>query len=307
MNIRKIIGNIPILTKIRSYQRYIEYTKEKKDYDRDPIGRVKRLFREKIGYELNLEEPKTFNEKLQWLKFNWYNELATKCVDKYCVREYIRNCGLGFLLNDLIGVYDSTDDIDWDGLPKKFVLKANHASGMNLLCKDKQRISWRSERVRFNTFLKMDYSIYSGEWVYRDVKPKIIIEKYLEIGDNHELPDYKVMCFNGIAKCIFVCHGRNSNSGLKVDFYDKDWILLPFTRHYPNSGIFIPKPVSFDKMINYAEQLSKPFPFVRVDFYDVNGRLYFGELTFFPGGGLEEFNPEHYDTIIGNWLQLPIM
>lgn len=230
MNFRKILGNIPLIAKLRSNQRYKKYLKEKWQYEKDPIRKVSKLFKEKVGYDLNLVEPTTFNEKLQWLKFNWYDQLATKCVDKYEVREYVESCGLGFLLNDLIGIYESPDDIDWHILPAQFVLKATHGSGMNLLCKDKKKINWKSEKIRMNMLLKLDYSVFSGEWVYRDVKPRIIIEKFLDNGDGSELLDYKIMCFNGRAKCLFVCHDRNSSSGLKLDFYDNEWNLLPFER-----------------------------------------------------------------------------
>ena len=152
---------------------------------------------------------------------------------------------------------------------------------------------------------KRNYYIVHREWPYKNIKPRIIIEKYMENDDKTELKDYKFMCFNGKVRCSFVCSDRYGKDGLKVDFYDLEWNKMPFQRHYPNSKKDIPKPKNYDLMIKLAEKLSSGIPFLRVDFYEINGKVYFGELTFFPGSGFEEFTPEEYDRMLGDMLELP--
>ncbi len=156
-----------------------------------------------------------------------------------------------------------------------------------------------------NKCLRKNYYYHSREWPYKNIEPRIICEEYMVDESGTELKDYKIMCFNGKAKCLFICLNRDSKKGLNVDFYDMEWNPMPFERHYPSSGTIIPKPKSFDKMVELAEKLSEDIPFVRVDFYDINGKLYFGELTFYPGAGFEEFTPESYDYKLGSWIELP--
>ena len=153
--------------------------------------------------------------------------------------------------------------------------------------------------------LREDYYLRSREWPYKKVPRKIVCEQYMEDSKVHELIDYKLMCFNGEVKCSFTCSERFSEDGLKVTFFDKDWKVMPFERHYPASKNPPTKPINYRKMIQFAEELSKGIPFLRVDFYEINGQLYFGELTFYPGGGFEEFTPEEWDYRLGSWLQLP--
>lgn len=265
---------------------------------------LKMMFKHMLGYELNLNNPQTFNEKLQWLKLYDRNPLYTQMVDKYEVRKYIaETIGEKYLI-PLIGVWDKFEEIDFDILPNQFVLKCTHDSGGLVICKDKGKLDIGATKKKINKSLKRNYFYHSREWPYKNVKPRIICEMYMVDELCAELKDYKFMCFNGKVKCSFVCLNRNSPSGLNVDFYDMDWNPMPFERHYPSSGILIPKPKSFNKMVQFAERLSKDIRFVRVDFYEINGQLYFGELTFYPGAGFEEFTPEAYDYLLGSWIQL---
>ena len=260
-----------------------------------------------MGKKLDLKNPKTFNEKLQWLKLYDRRPEYTKMVDKYEVRKYIaKTIGEEYLI-PLLGVYDSFDDIDFDRLPNQFVLKPNHTSGDFYICRDKSKIDYKKLKKEVNRWLKREYYWLHREWPYKNVKPRILCEKYLVDESGKELIDYKFMCFNGEVKCIFVCSNRNSPLGLNIDIYNVDWNLMPFGRpNSPRTGVKIPKPRNFNKMIEFAEKLAKDIPFIRVDFYEVDGHLYFGELTFYPTSGFGKFTPEYYDDILGSWLKLTI-
>ena len=261
--------------------------------------KYKRTFNKK----LNLKNPQTFNEKLQWLKLYNRNPEYTKMVDKYEVREYIKEkIGEEYLI-PLIGVYDKFDDIDFDKLPNQFVIKCNHDSGGLVICKDKSKFDIESARKKINRSLKTNYYYSGREWPYKNVKPKILIEKYMEDNVDKGLIDYKFMCFNGEPKLSFTCSERYAD-GLKVTFFDLDWNKLPVERHYPSSDKRIQKPVNYDLMVKFSTILSQSIPFVRVDWYEINGKLYFGELTFYPGSGFEEFNSYEWDYKIGNLLDL---
>lgn len=268
---------------------------------------LKLQYKNFIGKKLDLKNPETFNEKLQWLKLYNRNPLYTQLVDKYEVRKYIaKTIGEEYLI-PLLGVYDNFDEIDFDVLPSKFVLKPNHTSGNVYICKDKSQINYIQLKKEVNMWLKRRYYWIHREWPYKNVKPRIICEKYMVDESGTELKDYKFMCFNGEVKCIFVCLNRNSVNGLNINIYDPSWNLMPFGRpNHLNSNTTILKPKNFYKMVQFAEKLSRDIPFVRVDFYETNGRLYFGELTFYPGAGFEEFNPESYDYLLGSWIRLPI-
>ena len=258
-----------------------------------------------FGKNIDWENPRTFNEKLQWLKL--YNKKSeyTNMVDKYVVREYIANKLGNEYLIPLIGVWDSPDIINFDALPEQFVLKCNHNSGGMCICKDKSKLDIDRTKNELNRALKRDYYLTSREWPYKNVKRKIIAEKYMVDESGTELKDYKLMCFNGRVKCTFVCSERYSKDGLKMSFFDREWNEMPFTRHYPKLKKRIEKPISYEKMIEFAEKLAVGIPFVRIDFYDINGHLYFGEITFFPGAGFEKFSPENWDLELGNWINLP--
>lgn len=254
---------------------------------------------------LDLNNPMTFNEKLQWLKLYDRRPEYSNMVDKYAVRKYIAEKVGEELLIPLLGKYNNYEEIDFNSLPNKFVLKPNHTSGDIFICKAKSEIDHEELKRTINKWLKREYFWDHREWPYKNIKPMIICEKFLVDESGTDLKDYKVMCFNGEPRCILVASDRYSSTGLKIDFYDMNWNLLPFKREKPRSNKQISKPKSSSRMTEIAKILSKNIPFVRVDFYEVNGHLYFGELTFYPGAGFEKFEPEVYDYILGSWLQLP--
>lgn len=266
---------------------------------------LKRKYKACIGKELNLDNTQTFNEKLQWLKLHDRKPEYTMMVDKYAVRKYIADTIGEEYLIPLLGVWDNPDDIDFDALPNQFVLKCNHNSGLGMcICKDKSKLDIEEVKAELRKGLQQDYYLTSREWPYKNVSRKIVCEEYMEDWQAHELIDYKFMCFNGEVKCSFTCSERFSEEGLKVTFFDKDWNIMPFERHYPASKNPPKKPINYDKMIQFSEQLSKEIPFVRVDFYEINGQVFFGELTFYPGSGFEEFTPEEWDYKLGDFLKL---
>lgn len=267
---------------------------------------LKKKFKAIFGYDLDLKNPQSFNEKLQWLKIYDRKNIYSMMVDKYLVRDYIsKKIGTEYLI-PLLGVWDKAEDIDFDLLPNKFVLKCNHNSGTGMyICKDKTKMDKKKVMKMLNKGLKEDYYLIHREWPYRNVPRKIIAEKYMEEIGQDDLIDYKFMCFNGKHKMTFVCDDRFSDSGLKVTFYDKNWNILPFERHYPRRRTPIKKPINYERMVDFAECLSENIPFLRVDFYEVQNKIYFGELTFFPGSGYEEFSPPNIDIDLGALIVLP--
>lgn len=266
---------------------------------------LKCLYKERMSKELNLENPQTFNQKLQWLKLYGRRPEYTMMVDKYAVRQYIADTIGEEYLIPLLGVWDDPNGIDFDALPNQFALKCNHNSGLGMcICKDKSQLDIESVKRGLRKGLKQDYYLTGREWPYKNVPRKIIAEKYIENASG-ELQDYKLMCFDGKVKCSFVCSDRFSKDGLHVTFFDRKWNVMPFERHYPCVRKGMPKPLNYDNMIQLAEKLATGVPFVRVDLYNVNGKIYFGELTFFPGGGFEEFTPEEWDYKLGQWIELP--
>lgn len=267
---------------------------------------IKKQFKARMGYDLDLKNPKTFNEKIQWLKLYYRRNKFTIWVDKYRVREYISKVVGEEYLVPLLGVWDNVEDIDFSALPEKFVLKCNHNSAKGLcICKDKKKLNIEKVKKELKLGLAEDYYLKGREWPYHNVPRKIIAEKYLENSDGTEIVDYKFMCFGGKVKCSFVCSERFSLDGLKVTFFDREWNRLNFERHYPSSKQEIKKPSNYDKMIDIAEELSKGEPFLRVDFFEVNNKLYIGELTLYPGNGTEEFTPFSADLELGSWIDLP--
>lgn len=266
---------------------------------------IKKEFKLRMGYNLDLQNPQTFNEKLQWLKLNDRNPSYTKMVDKYEVKKYVANIIGEEYTIPTIGMYKKFDDIDFNKLPNQFVIKCTHDSGGIVICKDKNKLDIEKVKKKINAFLNRKYFYIHREWPYKNVKPRIIIEKYIDDGINTQLNDYKIMCFNGKAKCSFVCTERdNKELGLAVTFFNLDWKKMPFQRHYRTSNKKIYKPKNYHKMIELSEKLSKDIPFVRVDWYEIKDKLYFGELTFYPGAGLEEFTPKEWDYKFGEMLKL---
>lgn len=267
---------------------------------------LKIKYRIKMRKKLDINNPKTFNEKLQWLKLYDRNPIYTDFVDKYEVRGFVeKTIGQQYLI-PLLGVWDKFDEIDFSKLPNKFVLKCTHDSGGVFICKDKSTLNYKDIKSRINKALRKNYYYICREWPYKHIKPRIICEKYLVDDLNSDLKDYKFMCFNGKVKCCFICSDRSSSQGLKIDIYDTDWNKMNFERvGHPNSHEVIERPINYKNMIELSEKLSRNIPFIRVDFYEVNGKVYFGELTFFPGAGFQKFKPESYDYMLGSWIKLP--
>ncbi len=265
---------------------------------------VKEYYRKKSGgLTVDLSNPVTFSEKQQWYKLYSKNPLMSQCADKHDVRQYIIDCGYEELLNEQYGVYEAVKDIPIESLPERFVLKAAHASGWNLIVRDKSGMNWKQEKKTMKLWLKQDIYWSGREWVYKNLKKRIVAEKYLE-DESGGLLDYKFYCFNGKPAFLQLEVGRFTSENTR-NFYDMDWNLLPFGKeleHNPNVNIAIP--ACFDEMKQIAETLSKPFSYVRVDLYQVNGKVYFGELTFFPAGGAPDFVPSEYDKIVGDMWDL---
>lgn len=255
--------------------------------DISPVLNTRMRYRHYYKKKLNLDNPSTFNEKLLWLKLNRYanDPLVKQCADKYAVRQYITNNGYGDILVPLIGVYDSPHQIDFEGLPDQFALKWNFGCGYNIICKDKNTLDIPHTVQQLEEWGKIKYYRYNAEMQYKGVKHKIICEEYLP-GDNETgvIPDYKVYCFNGKPEVIFVMHDRGH--GVKSEFFDTEWNRLENSNKYTQPATPTPKPSCLKYLLEVAGKLSQPFPFVRCDFYILNGKVYFGEMTFTPAGGL---------------------
>lgn len=267
---------------------------------------LRKKFKICIGKELNLENPKTFNEKLQWLKLYNRRSEYTIMVDKYKVREYIKNkIGEEYLI-PLIGVWKSTDEINFEKLPSQFVLKCNHNSGLGMcICKDKSKLNIGKIKKELKKGLKQNYYLTGREWPYKNVIPKIICEKFMQDNEVEDLKDYKFYCFNGKVKAVMINSDRNSDQPTKADYFDENYNFLDLKWGYENSKILPKKPRNFEKMIELAEILSKEIPHIRVDFYDCNNKIYFGELTFFDGSGFDKFDNEEWDYKFGEYIELP--
>lgn len=272
----------------------------------DDYEYLKKKYKQIMGKELDLENPKTFNEKLQWLKLYDRNPEYTIMVDKYLVKEYVANIiGKEYIIPTL-GVWDKAEDIDFEKLPNKFVLKCNHNSGLGMcICKDKSKLDISRTRALLNKGLAQNYYLHGREWPYKDVIRRIIAEEYIEDGiGKSTLDDYKILCFNGEPKIIELHRGRFTSNHTQ-DFYDVKWNKLNLSQpDMCNSNLTIEKPLLLDKMIELSTVLCAGIPHVRVDWYIANGRLFFGELTFFDGSGFERFCDDG-DLKIGKLLILP--
>lgn len=274
---------------------------------------AKRTYKENTGKKLNLDNPRTFDEKLWWLKLNNRDPLLTKCSDKYLVREYVEECGLGHILNELYGVYDNADDIRYELLPERFIIKCNHASGGNIICNDKSTFPREKAAKFLNTKLKSNYYVQSREWNYKDIRPRIICERLLRDKEDKLPVDYKFLCFGGIPKMVFVdlglCNEDGSHKyGARRNVYDRDFNLLDVkvTRErYPSE--LARRPDNFEEMWDYAKILSKPFPHCRVDLYNIDDKIYFGEITFYHMGGCNNIEPEEWAIKMGGWIDLSLV
>ena len=271
---------------------------------------LKVLFRLSMGYPLNLNNPVTFNEKIQWLKLYDRKPEYIKLVDKVAVKDFVTDrIGSEFVVPTL-GVWNSPDEIDWNSLPRQFVLKTSHGSGSHgvIICKDKSSLDIPKVKAQLLNALKKDRTWeHYREWPYKNVPHRILAEQLLTNDSlkSTSLIDYKFMCFNGKVKFSFTCTDRFSKEGLKVTFYDNEWNIMPFERNHPREAIPSQRPYCYEKMIEAAEKLTIDIPFARIDFYEVDKHPYFGEITFYPGSGLEGFQPVEWDKTIGDMLDLP--
>ena len=271
---------------------------------------VKMLYKDKFGKKLNLDNPQSFNEKLQWLNLHDRNPLYTELVDKYEVRKHIAaQIGEEYLIPLVGGPWNSFDEIDFDTLPDQFVLKCTHDSGGLVICRDKSKLNLSAAKKKINASLKHDYYWSSREWPYKNVLPRIIAEQYMEDENTARgLTDYKFFCFNKKPEMIYVSQGLENHATASISFYDLDGRKMPFWRSdfKPIDGDFT-LPGNFEKMVTIAEKLAEmvPSPFVRIDLYSIWGKIYFSEVTFLPCGGMLPFQPTEWDKKLGEWINLP--
>ncbi len=252
-----------------------------------PVLNTKLRYRYLFKKKLNLNIPQTFNEKLLWLKLNRYNNdpLVIQCADKYRVRDYVKSCGYDDILINMIGAWNSAKDIPWEDLPDKFVLKWNFGAGMNIVCKDKNALERTQVIKQMNRWHKNKYWLSHSEMQYKHIPKKIVCEEYLEYQEESTIPDYKIYCFHGRPEAVLVMHDRGCGR-MTTEFFDTKWKPLENSSKYAAAFKETKKPECLDSMLQAAEKLSSPFPFVRVDFYVLGGKFYFGELTFTPAGGM---------------------
>lgn len=250
----------------------------------------------------NLKNPQTYNEKLNWLKLHDRNPIYTKLVDKYEVKPIIAEIIGNEYIIPTLGVWDFFDEIDFDYLPNQFVLKCTHDSEGVVVVKDKNKLDKAMAREKLENSLNKNFYYIGREWPYKDIKPRIIAEKYMEDTTDGELRDYKFFCFGGEPKALFVATDRAIDN-VKFDYFDLDYTHLDIKQKYPNAGN-VRKPVTFDKMIELSRIISKGYPHVRIDFYEVDGKLYFGEFTLYHFSGFMPFQPSEWDKVFGDWLVL---
>ena len=267
---------------------------------------LKLKFRLMMGEKLDLNNPKTFNQKLQWLKLYNRKPEYTTMVDKYAVKEYVANIIGEEHIIPTLGVWNSTDEIDWDALPNQFVLKTTHGGGGCdvIICKDKATFDKDAAKEKLNKSLKSDIYYNFREWPYKNVPKRIIAEKFMT-NNGKELEDYKIHCFKGEPKFILVCSNRYGGGAMIDDFYTPEWELMDVRRPgHPKSEKASKAPEHLKQMLELSRILSKEIPFLRTDFYIIDNKIYFGELTFFPASGMSKYQPEEWDLHFGEMLKL---
>ncbi len=267
---------------------------------------LKIFYKKALGKKLDLNNPVTYNEKIQWMKLYYRKKIMTELVDKYEVRKHITKAIGEEYLFPLYGVWDSPEEIDYDALPDQFVLKCTHDSGSVIICKDKNSFDRNAANAKLKKCLCHNWYWNCREWPYKNVKPRVIAEQYMVDESNVELKDYKFFCFNGEVKAFFVATDREKgDKEVKFDFYDMELNHLPFKHGHEWSGKPFKKPENFDEMVRLAAKLSEGWPQVRIDLYNINGRIYFGEMTFSHHSGFVPFEPEEWDYTFGEWFKLP--
>ncbi|MBQ4515412.1 MAG: glycosyl transferase [Clostridia bacterium] len=275
---------------------------------------LKLLYRINFGKKLNLDNPQSFNEKMQWLKLYDRNPIYTTMVDKYEVKQYVADkIGEEYIIPTL-GVWDKFEDIDFDKLPQQFVLKCTHDSGGLVICRDKSKLDIDSARKKITRCLERNYFSSSREWPYKNVKPRIIAEKFMQESDENELTvkglvDYKFFCFNGAPEWLYISKGLENHSTARISFFDLDGKEMPFRRRdYAPFDTELKLPENYEQMKKIAEKLAKEVnnAFVRIDLYSINNNIYFSEITFSPCSGMIPFEPEEWDLKLGEYIKLPI-
>lgn len=264
---------------------------------------ISRLYKHYLNRELDWSNLCRYTEKMQWKKLYCIDPLERIVSDKYAVRQWVADKIGDEYLVPMLGIWERFEDIDFESLPESFVLKTTHASANIIIVRDKGRFDKEYSALMFKLWLSIDYAYASFEMNYKDIPRRIIAERFMQ-DKNGELPDYKFMCFDGKPYCCWVDEGRFTHH--TRDIFDMNWSLLPFTEHFPNSGHPIAKPKNFNRMVEIATTLSEGFSHVRVDLYNIDGRIYFGELTFCESSGFCEINPDEYDFKMGDLWKLPV-
>lgn len=266
---------------------------------------VKLQYRIKLKRKLNLKNPKRYTEKIQWYKLYYRNPVMMECVDKYGVRNYVKRKGLEHILNGLYQVVDDPEQIQFEALPDQFVMKTTNGSGTNILVKDKKQLNISETKKKLQDFLNMAEASAGREWAYGGSSKKIIIEELLEDPSNQDkgISDYKFLCFQG--EPVYVVYDKDRFSNHKRNFYDIDWNYIKVDSDCPCFEDSIAKPENYEEMVQIAKVLSEDFPAVRVDLYNINGKIYFGELTFYPWSGYVQYTPDSFDFELGKYFVLP--
>ena len=268
---------------------------------------LKIVFRIRMGKKLDLDNPQTYSEKLQWLKIHDRRPEYTQMVDKYTAKKYVaERIGEEYIIPTL-GVWNHFSEIDFDKLPNQFVLKCTHDSGGFVICKDKSKLDREAARRKIEECLTNNYYWGMREWPYKDVKPRIIAEQYMEDDEDQELRDYKFFAFDGQVRAMFIATERGKKEDTKFDFFDEKFNHLPFLNGHSNADVQPEKPEQFELMKKLASELSRGIPQVRIDFYEANGKVYFGEITFFHWSGMVPFEPDEWDYKLGSWVDLNVL
>lgn len=280
-------------------------------YTISPKIATKILFRLKQGHKLDLNNPKTYNEKINWIKLNYENDLMPICADKYTVRQYVIDCGCGEILNELLWQGYNAKNIPFEKLPNRFVIKVTHGSGLNIICKNKKELDKKRTVKKLNKWLEKKYIPCYGEWFYGVIKPRIIIESFLSENNNEVPKDYKLFCFNNVNgqhDVGLTVVDINRMNHHKRQIFDNKWDLVPgLSISFPNEKKdILEKPNQYEKMIHYAKVLSTPFPHARVDFYVINNKIYFGEITLTNGAGFAKIKPHNKNEMLGSWINLKL-
>lgn len=268
---------------------------------------IKIQYKIKTGHRLNLKNPRRYTEKIQWYKLYYRKQIMTICSDKFEVRKFVEKKECSHLLNNLYAVYDSPEEVSFNGLPNSFAMKMTVGSGMNYFVRDMKNENEEHLKAIIRGWFDADSSSYGREWSYYNIKPRIIFEELLPLNERNDLPDYKFFCFGGEPYCLYtmIDYSVNHQEG-KLGFFDMDFKLLPYYRKdFSPITEQLETPINFDEMVKYARILSKGFPHVRVDFYNVEGRVVFGEMTFYNASGYTVFEPDEFDYIMGDVFKIP--